>query len=196
MPITKQLSGFGNHHQSESIPGALPIEQNSPQRCPLNLYAEQLNGSAFTRSRSLNLHAWLYRHHPSVTLYPYTPYIENKTLHFLTPQPPIPLRWSAITNNHERLKTSCKKHGTDESIPKTDFIDGLYHFSGNEVANCYIYHCTHSMTARYLVNRDGEMLFIPYQGMLQLHTEFGKLVIQPGMIAVIPRGVVFKIELA
>ena len=30
--------GFGNHHISEAIPGALPEKQNSPQHPPLGLY--------------------------------------------------------------------------------------------------------------------------------------------------------------
>ena len=33
--------GFGNHFATEALAGALP-EQNSPQRCPYGLYAEQL----------------------------------------------------------------------------------------------------------------------------------------------------------
>lgn len=47
-------SGFGNHHETECHPGALPVGQNSPQVCPLGLYAEQLSGTAFTVPRLLN----------------------------------------------------------------------------------------------------------------------------------------------
>jgi len=43
-------SGFANHCSTEALPGALP-EQNSPQRCPYGLYAEQLSGTAFTAPR-------------------------------------------------------------------------------------------------------------------------------------------------
>lgn len=42
------LSGFGNEFATEAVPGALPQGQNSPQRAPFGLYAEQLSGSAFT----------------------------------------------------------------------------------------------------------------------------------------------------
>ena len=41
------MSGFGNTFEPEAIPGALPKGQNSPQKCPFNLYAEKLNGSLF-----------------------------------------------------------------------------------------------------------------------------------------------------
>ena len=52
----------------------------------------------------------------------------------------------------------------------------------------------HSMTDKYFANNDGEMLFVPYAGEIKLHTEFGQLELCPGMIAVIPRGVKFKVE--
>ncbi|MEE4462502.1 homogentisate 1,2-dioxygenase, partial [Azotobacter chroococcum] len=45
-------TGFGNTFSSEALPGALPVGQNSPQRLPYGLYAEQLSGSAFTMPRS------------------------------------------------------------------------------------------------------------------------------------------------
>ena len=44
------LSGFGNEFASEALPGALPEGQNSPQRCPYRLYAEQLSGTPFPRT--------------------------------------------------------------------------------------------------------------------------------------------------
>src|ERR1700719_4624795 len=59
-------SGFGNLFLTEALPGALP-EQNSPQRCPYGLYAEQLSGTAFTAPRSANRRSWLYRIRPAVT---------------------------------------------------------------------------------------------------------------------------------
>src|SRR3546814_4737557 len=60
------LSGFGNEFASEALPGALPLEQNSPQRCPYGLYAEQISGTPFTAPRAENRRSWLYRIRPSV----------------------------------------------------------------------------------------------------------------------------------
>ena len=57
--------GFGNHFATEALPGALPA-QNSPQRCPYGLYAEQLSGTAFTAPRAGNRRSWLYRIRPAV----------------------------------------------------------------------------------------------------------------------------------
>ncbi|MCA1941361.1 MAG: homogentisate 1,2-dioxygenase, partial [Caenispirillum bisanense] len=60
------MPGFGNDFETEALPGALPQGQNSPQRCPYGLYAEQLSGSAFTAPRARNQRSWLYRIRPSV----------------------------------------------------------------------------------------------------------------------------------
>jgi homogentisate 1,2-dioxygenase len=48
--LFQYLSGFGSEFVSEDprCPGSLPIGQNSPQKCPYGLYAEQLSGTAFT----------------------------------------------------------------------------------------------------------------------------------------------------
>lgn len=48
------FAGFGNHCESEAIPDSIPKGQNSPQRCPYNLVAEQLSGTAFTAPRAAN----------------------------------------------------------------------------------------------------------------------------------------------
>ena len=58
-------SGFGNEFATEAIAGALPQGQNSPQRAPLGLYAEQLSGTAFTAPRAQNRRSWLYRIRPA-----------------------------------------------------------------------------------------------------------------------------------
>ena len=48
------MPGFGNDFETESLPGALPIGQNSPQHTAYGLYAEQLSGSPFTAPRGSN----------------------------------------------------------------------------------------------------------------------------------------------
>ncbi len=51
------------------------------------------------------------------------------------------------------------------------------------------------MHDKYFSDHDGELLFVPYYGEINIHTEFGLLHIKPGLIAVIPRGINFKIEI-
>ncbi len=60
------MPGFGNDFETESLPGALPQGQNSPQKLNYGLYAEQLSGSPFTAPRGTNERSWLYRIRPSV----------------------------------------------------------------------------------------------------------------------------------
>ena len=62
----RYMPGFGNDFETETLPGALPQGQNSPQRPAYGLYAEQLSGSPFTAPRGINERSWLYRIRPSV----------------------------------------------------------------------------------------------------------------------------------
>jgi homogentisate 1,2-dioxygenase len=50
---------------TECLEGALPKNQNNPQRCPYGLYAEQLSGTPFTYSKIKNQFSWLYKIWPS-----------------------------------------------------------------------------------------------------------------------------------
>ncbi len=173
------LSGFGAHHQSEAIPNALPLKQNAPQHPPFNLYAEQLSGSAFTRTRHKNLHTWVYRTHPSAMLHDYKKIVFHFKSAIDVEQSPNPMRWSPFANHD----TSSK-----------DFLNGIFHVAGNQHNDTYIYQCNASMHHDYFNNRDGELLFIPYQGTIRLRTELGRLEISPGYIAVIPRGITFAVD--
>src|SRR5437667_11046834 len=67
-------SGFGSELATEALPGALPQGQNSPQRPPYGLYAEQLSGTAFTAPRHANRRSWLYRLRPAVMHGAFTPF--------------------------------------------------------------------------------------------------------------------------
>lgn len=179
MEKLKYLSGFGNYHQSEAIPFALPEKQNSPQQCKFGLYAEQLSGTAFTRCRHQNLHSWLYRILPSVAHADYQLFEKQIIAPFASLQPPNPMRWLPFKQINTRA----------------DFISGLFHLGGSKLLNSFIYQCNLSMENCYFSNHDGEFLFVPYLGKILLNTEFGKLQVNPGEIAVIPRGVKFQVSL-
>jgi len=49
------------------------------------------------------------------------------------------------------------------------------------------------MSERYFWNADGELMFVPQQGALELFTELGRIELKPGEIAVVPRGMKFKV---
>ena len=181
-------TGFGNEHQTEAVPGALPHGRNSPQQAPLGLYAEQLSGTAFTQPRHVNRRTWTYRITPSARHGAFHRIGDGRlrSAPFTETEPnPNRLRWNPLP----------------APDAPTDFIDGLYTVGGNgdTLSHCGIaihgYHATASMERRYLVDSDGELLIVPQAGRLHLHTELGRLHIGPGHIAVIPRGIRFRVEL-
>ena len=54
---------------------------------------------------------------------------------------------------------------------------------------------TRSMKNEYFFTADGELLVVAQQNALRFRTEFGVIDIAPGQISVIPRGVIFRVEL-
>jgi homogentisate 1,2-dioxygenase len=184
----RDQAGFGKEFASETVPGALPAGRNSPQRAPLGLYAEQISGTAFTQPRAVNRRTWVYRIMPSA-VHPRFVRIGNGTLRgtpFSEIEPdPNRLRWDPLPM----------------PASQTDFIDGLYTAGGNGDIRTrtgmavHQYAANHSMTSRYFVDSDGELLFVPETGVVVLHTELGPLAVAPGEVAVVPRGIRFRVEL-
>jgi homogentisate 1,2-dioxygenase len=182
------MSGFGNHFSTEAVEGALPIGRNSPQRPAFGLYAEQLSGSAFTAPRHENRRSWLYRMRPSAEHPPYRRY-EGARLFApgTTDEPVAPnrLRWNPLSFPSEG----------------TDFVDGIVTMAANrdptslEGVAMHVYRANRDMETRAFFNSDGEMLFIPQQGRVHLFTEMGRIDVGPGEIALVPRGVRFKVTL-
>jgi homogentisate 1,2-dioxygenase len=180
-------SGFGNEFATEAVAGALPIGQNSPQQAPMGLYAEQLSGTAFTAPRGANRRSWLYRIRPAAVHKPFRP-IDNHRIESrfgAVPTPPNQLRWDPLP------------------MPKkpTDFVDGLVTMAGNgdpaALTGCaiHMYTANRSME-RFFYDADGELLIVPQHGRLHIATELGRIDVEPQEIAVVPRGVRFRVELA
>jgi homogentisate 1,2-dioxygenase len=59
----------------------------------------------------------------------------------------------------------------------------------------HLYTADTSMTDRVFSDADGELLIVPQQGRVLLRTELGVIEAAPGEIAVVPRGVRFRVEL-
>ncbi|MBI4041348.1 MAG: homogentisate 1,2-dioxygenase [Deltaproteobacteria bacterium] len=183
------LSGFGNEFASEALEGVLPKGQNSPQKCPYGLYAEQLSGTSFTAPRASKKRSWLYRILPSAA-HPAFGQVKQKSEIRSAPfdeRNPTPnqLRWDPF------------------AFPKEshDFVEGLFTVVGNGdvrlQTGCaiHIYCVTRSMKKTCFYNADGDFLIVPQEGVLLLRTEFGVLEVGPGEIAVISRGMKFLVEL-
>ncbi|MBS0214289.1 MAG: homogentisate 1,2-dioxygenase [Proteobacteria bacterium] len=181
------MSGFGNEFATEAIAGALPVGRNSPQRVAHGLYAEQLSGTAFTAPRHANRRSWLYRIRPAA-MHGHFSLLGH--VHFHNdfgdgPVTPDQLRWNPLP------------------IPAapTDFVDGLYTMGGNGSAaaqqgiGIHLYVANRDMQGRYFYDADGELLIVPQQGRLHIETELGAMDIEPQEIAVIPRGLRFRVAL-
>ena len=187
-PPPDYQNGFRNQFSTEALPGALPVGQNSPQRCPYGLYAEQLSGSAFTAPRHQNLRSWLYRIRPSALQSAYRPLPDRsvETAPLQNPaSDPNQMRWDPLPIPTE----------------PTDFIDGLITMAANgdtsTQTGCgvHVFAFNTNMTHRFFYNADGELLIVPQLGSLVVRTEMGVLEVASGEIAVIPRGIKFQVRL-
>jgi homogentisate 1,2-dioxygenase len=182
------MAGFGNEHSSEALPGALPIGQNQPQRPAYGTYVELLSVTGFVEIRQNTRRTWLYRIMPSVVHDPFTR-IDNGTL--LTP----PFTDVPLEPNH--------LYWQPRPAPPagTDFVAGLWTLGGNgspaerNGSAIHLYTANTSMTDRVFSNADGELLIVPEQGGLLIHTELGLLSVEPGELALIPRAIKFRVEI-
>jgi homogentisate 1,2-dioxygenase len=181
-------SGFGNEFATEAVPGALPQGQNAPQKSALGLYTEQLSGTAFTAPRATNRRTWTYRIRPSVTHKPFSevdaglmrsgPFTE-------LPTPPNQMRWNPVPMPEK----------------PTNFVEGIVTLGGSgdpamQVGvGVHVYAANAPMQGRYFYNADGEMLIVPQERALGVHTELGILGIAPGEIGIIPRGIKIRVEI-
>ncbi|AZG11442.1 homogentisate 1,2-dioxygenase [Pigmentiphaga sp. H8] len=180
--------GFGNHFVSEALPGALPPDQNSPQRGNYGLYTEQLSGTAFTAPRAENLRSWVYRIHPSAGHSPFE-LIDHGMLRTApfdeVPTTPTQLRWNPLP----------------APAGSVDFIEGLFTMAGNGHADTqagmgiHLYAANRSMGDRSFYDADGELLIVPQSGRLRVRTEMGVLQAGPGEIVVVPRGIKMSVDL-
>src|SRR5690606_13446517 len=181
------MTGFGNEFASEAIPGTLPEGQNSPQRVAHGLYAEQISGTAFTAPRAQNRRSWLYRIRPASMHGGFAPFDQPRLHNDFGNGPVTPeqLRWDPLP------------------LPAqpTDFVEGLYTVAGNGSpaaqagVGVQLYAAGRRMAGRYCNDADGELLLVPQQGRLRIATELGVVEVEPQQVALVPRGIRFRVEL-
>ncbi|HEX3676415.1 MAG TPA: homogentisate 1,2-dioxygenase [Sphingomicrobium sp.] len=181
------MAGFGSHFESEAASGALPKGRNSPQRPAYGLYTEQLSGSSFTSPRHENRRSWLYRMRPTADHRPFVRYDGAPLLG-------APPSREALAPNRLRWDPPQLPEGKD-------FVDGiatmLHAREPDELEGCavHVYRATKSMAGRVFADADGELVIVPQQGSIELQTELGRLDVAPGSIAVVPRGMKFRVQL-
>ncbi|WP_425101886.1 homogentisate 1,2-dioxygenase [Tropicibacter sp. S64] len=181
------MPGFGNDFETEALPGALPQGMNSPQKCSYGLYAEQLSGTAFTANPPER--TWCYRIRPSVkhsTRYTKIDLPYWKSAPCVDPDV-ISLgqyRWNPVPLGEEKL-TWLTGMRTMTTAGDVNTQVGMA---------SHIYLVTESMVDEYFFSADSELLVVPQQGKLRFATELGIIDVEPKEIAIIPRGLVYRVE--
>ncbi|KAK6385748.1 hypothetical protein LTS17_001320 [Exophiala oligosperma] len=197
MPMTKfktpekyaYLTGFGQYQESEAIKGALPIAQNTPQRPPYGLYTERITGCPFISPRNDNHQTWLYRIMPSAHQRPFEPEPEEQFAHSRFGQKlnytPTQLRWSPfdIDESLDWIHSMRLLGGAGD--PATRSGVGFFIFTAGQSMD--------PKTAYF--SADGDLLIILQQGVLDIRTELGHLLVRPKEICVIPRGIRYNVTL-
>lgn len=187
---TAYISGFGNSFETEALPGALPVGRNSPQKVNYGLYAEQLSGSAFTAPRAANERSWLYRIRPTVRHMTRFEQVDKGHIRTAPARedgnvPIGPMRWSPVPMPAGKLTFLNGLH-TITTAGDAETLTGMA---------SHLLFITESMTREHISNADGEFLIVAQEGQLRFRTEFGTIDIEPGEICIIPRGIVFRVEL-
>src|SRR5215470_7454459 len=183
------MSGFGNSFETEALPGALPIGRNSPHKVNYGLYAEQLSGSPFTAPQGANQRSWLYRIRPTVR---HTGRFERIDRGLIRTAPERDeseltigqLRWGPVPIPKEKMTFVAGLH-TITTAGDCEAMAGMA---------SHVLLVTQSMMREHIFNADGEMLIVAQDNKLRFRTEFGVIDIEPGEVAVIPRGVIFRAE--
>ena len=183
------MSGFGNDFETEALPEALPQGMNSPQKCNYGLYGEQISGTAFTAPQGQNERTWCYRIRPSVK---HTHRFSRVELPYWKSAPHIlpdvaslgQYRWDPISTSTESL-TWVTGMRTMTTAGDVNIQTGMA---------SHIYLVTESMQDAYFYSADSEMLIVPQEGHLRFCTELGILDVAAQEIAILPRGLVYRVE--
>ncbi|WP_104493788.1 homogentisate 1,2-dioxygenase [Paracoccus denitrificans] len=183
------MPGFGNDFETEALPGALPQGQNSPQKCEYGLYAEQLSGTAFTAPRGQNERTWCYRIRPSV----------RHTGDFAAIDLP---HWKTAPNLRDDIVSLGQYRWDPIPVPEEEltWITGMRTMTTAGDVNIqvgmasHVYLVTRSMQDEYFFSADSELLVVPQEGRLRFCTELGVIDLEPREIAILPRGLVYRVE--
>ncbi len=161
--------------------------QNSPQKHPMGLYAEQITGSAFTAPRAENFKTWVYRIRPSVQ-------------HGVFEKSPnVALLWQSDFSNEDLDPNQLRWDSAATLKFSGDFLSGVRTVVGagspaeQRGASLGWYGMNQSMKNSAFYSADGELLLLPQNGNLLIRTELGDLNVEPGEIVCVPRG--FRVQI-
>jgi homogentisate 1,2-dioxygenase len=187
---TGYMPGFGNDFETEALPDALPRGRNSPQRVNYGLYAEQLSGSPFTAPQGSLERSWMYRIRPSV----------KHVGRFARLDMP---HWKTAPNVLPDVVSLGQYRWDPIPFPDTPltFVTGMRTMTtAGDVATqvgmaCHVYLANQDMVDEFFYSADSELLVVPQDGRLKIFTEFGIIDLEPLEVCILPRGMLFRVEL-
>ncbi len=164
-----------------------PDEPADRHPCP---HAEQLSGTPFTAPRGQNERTWCYRIRPSV----------RHTGRFAPIEVP---HWKSAPHIVDGV-VSLGQFRWDPlpmpAVPET-FLTGMRTMTTAGDVNSQVGMAIHAYVANadmvdeYFYSADSELLLVPQVGRLDIFTELGRIALEPLEIAIIPRGLVFRVAL-
>ena len=176
------LEGLGNYHSSEAFPGANQPVNNSPQKPSYGLRTERISGSSFTAPRNQNLQTWLYRTSSSLDHSEFE--CESEAVDEPKHWTPNSYMWPAVDVARNQDWTSWRLLGRNGDPAQKSGL-AIWLFSATkDMPRCSAYS-----------SLDGDCLIIPQAGALDIQTELGKLLVRQNEIAVIPRGIRYRVTL-
>lgn len=182
----RYLNGWGGYLSTEALPKALPDLGNTPQRCPYGLYAEQVNGTSFTKAKHANQRIWFYRCLPSAN---------HKAFRKLDSS-----RYLMCQATDESTIEQIRWMPLPMPTAKKNFIEGMVAYCGagdpsmKAGIKIFLYACNANMVDCSFTSSDGDFLIVPEHGTLTVTTECGKMELPSGFIGVIPRGIRFSVD--
>ncbi|SPF77451.1 homogentisate 1,2-dioxygenase [Pseudoprimorskyibacter insulae] len=185
-PHEGYMPGWANDFETEALPGALPQGMNSPQKCDYGLYGEQLSGTAFTANPPER--TWTYRIRPSVKHSARYTKID------------LPYWKSAPNVDPDVISLGQYRWDPVETQAGLTWLTGMRTMTTAGDVNTqvgmasHIYLVTESMVDSYFFSADSELLVVPQEGRLRFATELGIIDVEPKEIAIIPRGLVYRVE--
>lgn len=189
IPIRPNEIGPQSHPftRSEAFPGSVPLVNNHPKHPPYGLRTEKVSGTAFTvQPRSLNVFSYLYRARPSYDHELFQPY--NRHLESANPSPP-----KHLTPNSYMWPTFKIERGDWTAQRMVGSTGSPAQKSGVAI---WLFHVDRDMPPQTAFSsQDGEALIVVQSGALDIQTEFGKLLVRQSEIAVIPRGIRYRVTL-
>lgn len=179
--------GFGNHFRSEAVPGAVPVPNNHPQRPPLGLRTEKMSGTSLVGPRSHNLYTYMYRIESSHEHHEFTQW--NHHLEYANPPPaknltPNAVSWPTVPWPEKGDWISQRLVGSNGD-PQQKTGLAIWFFNVHKDMD----------PQTVFSSLDGEALIVPQFGSLDITTELGKMLVRHNEIAVIPRGIRYRVTL-